>query len=390
MDDLSDLANSINNIGREMDESRLASIIEAAVTAALAAQRAEFEYKLNQVAAQPPPQMVVPVVKQYEPVSINHNIRCDETLDVVKCIPEFNGNRDNYVSWRQAAFNAHKVYELYEGSSKYYQAVAIIRNKIRGTADATLTSFNTVLNFEAIIARLDFAYGDKRPIHLIEQEMAILRQGNLSVRDFYDEVEKRLTDITNKTIMTYSDIQLVNSLNDKYRADALRVFISGLKKSLSNTIFAARPTNLPAALALAEELESNRDRYLFASNFAQVKSESTISDSSGRKPLPPRISDNNHNRSNARSSVNNKVQQSESVEPMEVDPSTSGLRRQLGMNSMNRKASSSTRASADKQRQHINHAAVEETKEEDDYQKTAESAVDSADESDDDVINFLE
>lgn len=45
------------------------------------------------------------------------------------------------------------------------------------------------------------------------------------------------------------------------------VSVSGLKKGLSETLFAARPDDLPAALAQAEELESNKERYQFAASF---------------------------------------------------------------------------------------------------------------------------
>lgn len=54
--------------------------------------------------------------------------------------------------------------------------MAIIRNKIKGPANAVWSSFNIVLNFTAIIAGLDFTYADKRPTYLIEKELSILRQ----------------------------------------------------------------------------------------------------------------------------------------------------------------------------------------------------------------------
>lgn len=151
--------------------------------------------------------------------------------------------------------------------SKHYQAVAIIRNKIRGAAVGVLASFNTVLNFKAIIARLDFTYADKRPVYLIEQELSTLRQGNLTVLKFY-EVERKLTLLTNKTIMTYEG-HIANSINEKYRMDALRVFISGLKKPLSDILFSTRLADLPSALALAQGVEANHERYIFATNFSQ-------------------------------------------------------------------------------------------------------------------------
>ena len=67
--------------------------------------------------------------------------------------------------------------------------------------------------------------------------------------------------------MTYDSTSA--SLNEKYRAYALRVFISGTKKALSDILFSARPRDLPSALALALEVESNHERFQFANNFAK-------------------------------------------------------------------------------------------------------------------------
>lgn len=131
-----------------------------------------------------------------------------------------------------------------------------------------LASFGTVLNFDAIINRLDFTYSDKRPIHVIEQELGTLRQGGLSLLQYYDEVEKKLTLLTNKVNMSYEPA-LAKGLCEKFRDDALRVFISGLKRSLTDVLFAAKPRDLPSALALAQEVESNHKRYTFAANFAR-------------------------------------------------------------------------------------------------------------------------
>jgi len=59
-----------------------------------------------------------------------------------------------------------------------------------------LPSFNTVLNFEAILARLSFTYADKIPVRVIQQELDTMRQGELSLKKYYDEIEKKLTLLT--------------------------------------------------------------------------------------------------------------------------------------------------------------------------------------------------
>lgn len=42
-----------------------------------------------------------------------------------------------------------------------------------GTAHDALTNHGTVLNFNAILSRLDFIYNDRRPIHVLEAELSI-------------------------------------------------------------------------------------------------------------------------------------------------------------------------------------------------------------------------
>ncbi|KMQ81793.1 gag protein, partial [Lasius niger] len=186
-----------------------------------------------------------PGVQAHAPIEIRNDIRCDEPLDAVKCLPEFSGAHESYVSWRQAALAAYRIFRPYDDSSRHYQAVIIIRNKIRGAADVVLASFGTVLNFDAIISRLDFTYSDKRPVHVIEQELATLRQGNMSLLQYYYEVGKKLTLLTNKVNMSYEPV-LAKGLCEKFREDALRMFISGLKRSLTDVLISAKPRNLPS------------------------------------------------------------------------------------------------------------------------------------------------
>lgn len=146
-------------------------------------------------------------------------------------------------------------------NSTYYQALLCQINTV-------LASFNTPLNFKAMINRLDFTYADKRPIDLIEQELSTLRQGDMTLTEFYDEVEKKMTLLTNKTIMT-CDSTLAMSLNQKYRLDALCVFITETKKFLSDILFAKGPKDLPTALTLAKNAESNHERYQFTLNYSR-------------------------------------------------------------------------------------------------------------------------
>jgi len=140
------------------------------------------------------------------------------------------------------------------------QAAANLQKEreFRQVIDALMSSFGTILNFDAIIDRLDFTYSDKQQMHVIEQEMGTLRKGNLTLLQYYD-VEKKLTLLTNKATMSYETSE-ARILCDKFRDDALRVFISGLRRSLSDVLFSAKPKDMPTALALAQEVESNHER----------------------------------------------------------------------------------------------------------------------------------
>lgn len=207
-------------------------------------------------------------VVEYKTQTIDDQIRCDETLDVIKSLPEFTGNTNIYVSWREAANNSISLYT--KGSRKYFAALTILRNKITQNANDILTNHGTVLNFDAIISRLDFTYADKRPAHIIEQELSILRQGNLQIVEFYNLVNQKLTLLINKTIMTHgTESTLTHELNNINRRNALRVFITGLNAPLANILFSLSPEDLPSALARAQELESNNQRAHFALQFSR-------------------------------------------------------------------------------------------------------------------------
>lgn len=250
---------------RGMDPANLQVLLDTAIERAVQRTRQDFENTIRDLSARVDSLEPPSAAEEYREIQIRPGVQCDETLDIVKSVPEFKGEPQRYVSWRQAAITAHKLFEPYVGSSKYYQAVAILRNKIIGSADAALSAYNTVLNFKAIIARLDFTYMDKKSIFTLEQELSTLRQGQKTIIQFYDEVERKLTAIVNKIIMSHEgDDPLIKSFNQKYRDDALRVFISGLKRPLCDTLFSCKPSDLPTALALAQELETNQNRYHFA------------------------------------------------------------------------------------------------------------------------------
>jgi len=80
----------------------------------------------------------------------------------------------------------------------------------------------------------------------------------VTVTEYYNEVNKKMTLLINKTIMTYGKNSLITKETNKtIRSNALRIFISGLNGSISETLFSLNPQDFPNALAKVQELESN-------------------------------------------------------------------------------------------------------------------------------------
>jgi len=67
----------------------------------------------------------------------------------------------------------------------------------------------------------------------------------MSLLQYYDEVGKKRTLLTYKVNMSYEPA-LAKGLCEKFREDALRVFISGLKRSLTDVLISAKPRTLPS------------------------------------------------------------------------------------------------------------------------------------------------
>jgi len=412
-------------------ETMNAAQIEAVIQAALASQeqrlRAEFAGQINAVNQQLQSLRIeAPEVESYQRVKVVPGApQCDIPLHIVKSIPDFTGVQDEYVAWRQSATDAYELFESYEGSSARYQAV--IRNKIKGPARALLVSYNTVLNFKAILARLDCSYADKTSLRLLRQGLESVRQGDQTLMQYYDEVERKLTLVTNKIVMTHDD-ERASLLNTEVRADALHVFISGLKKSLRSVVFPAQPKDLPAALALAREAEASIERSMFAATYAKVAEQRSQNADyhKGQHKAPEKQGKNSsadhgpeknphffkkpnkyQNNDSWRKQDNwvDQGKQNQSQEPMDIDPSYSKFRNPTNFRQGNNtqyqnlqapKRPNSSERMTGQRRQRVNHveqtANAEETQ---DYENAATAALSAIDDDSvsfdgNDLVNFLE
>ena len=76
------------------------SLIDTAVRLAVNAQKVEQDKKIEELTRKLSEldSLKPPVVETYEPIRIIRGIMCDESLDVVKTLPEFHGDVQQYVS----------------------------------------------------------------------------------------------------------------------------------------------------------------------------------------------------------------------------------------------------------------------------------------------------
>lgn len=208
-------------------------------------------------------------VEEYKEVQVVVGDLKDISLEMFKSLPEFNGDRTRYTSWRNSAMNVMKIFKDNHDKPKYFEALSIVRNKITGMASEALTNYNTVFNFDAIISRLDHTYADKRPTYIIEQELIVLQQKSLTVEEFYDEVNKKLNVLINKINMTHKSRGIAEAMVKDASEKALRTFVTGLTGNLGSILYASHPASLPDAYAKLQTIVNDQERIKFANQFNQ-------------------------------------------------------------------------------------------------------------------------
>lgn len=184
----------------------------------------------------------------------------DKVPDIVRCLREFSGNNAEFSSWKKSVERVLSIYESSKGTPRYFAILNVIRNKIVGTADAALESYNTPLNWESISRCLALHYADKRDLGTLEYQMTTLIQGSSTVQDFYQDVYSHLSLIINNISCMTVGREAMDILIQTYRDKALDTFIRGLKGDLAKLLCIREPTTLPQALHLCLKLQNQNFR----------------------------------------------------------------------------------------------------------------------------------
>lgn len=188
------------------------------------------------------------------------------SLSAIKALPEFHGKAEEYPSWRNLITMAMKYTSKTE-SENYLNALLMIKAKIRGPAAAILSNHGTSLNFNAIIDRLDYSYADQRAMYVVEQELIVLQQGQMTVHEFYDRINEKLNIIITKIHITHQEKVAADTLIENMREKALRTIITGLSNCMGDGLYSANPKTLAEAYARLQTILSDRERMTFATQY---------------------------------------------------------------------------------------------------------------------------
>lgn len=232
--------------------------------------------------------------------------------DCVRDLQVFEGNPTQYVSWVHSVENILRDFEIVRGKPLYRAILQHIRQKIRGSADTALVSYNVFDESWAEIKRiLSLHYADKRDIRTLEHQLHQLTQKGSKLDEFYATVNHQFSLIINKVKTDSHSPETVNALIETYRNRALDVFIRGLSPEMSRMLIIQKPQTLPEAYSACLELQnlSMRNSTLHVSSPNRITvplNQTNRADPS--PPLPPRRNNNQFHRSTFRPHYSNRPQ----------------------------------------------------------------------------------
>lgn len=188
--------------------------------------------------------------------NLNDEFSRGRVPDLIKGVPQFNGNPKQLIPWTQSVDRVLKRYEHLKDHDIYPLWLQEIRNKITGEAGDLLASNGTSLDWESIKSQLTIMYGDKRELSTLLQKLFSLRQNNSSVEDFYSWIQDCFTGISTHIQMdsTWNNSADIVKFVDRI---CLEKFIDGLEEPFSSHVGLLQPKDLNSALSYAME-KANR------------------------------------------------------------------------------------------------------------------------------------
>lgn len=180
--------------------------------------------------------------------------------DLIRLVPEFNGNPRNLSRWIES------VEQKLEESKKFIAPndhpiilpiwLGIIRDKIVEKANDALTASHTPLEWGSIKNTLVEYFGDKSDLSILISRLTNLRQGSLTVTEFYQTCRNLLADINAKIMVGNNTVNEAKAIMGTYESLMINAFVDGLHDTISDLTRSTRPQSLLDAYHVASEHEA--------------------------------------------------------------------------------------------------------------------------------------
>lgn len=194
------------------------------------------------------------VVEDNVPILPNYTTEGEICLEPIRSLPEFNGVRNEYRTWKTMVKMQMESIERFKHTNTYATALAMIRHKIRGPASEMLVTHNTTMNIESIFNRLDYAYSDQRPTYILMDEMRRMAQGSRTLSEHYDQVNKILNLVLTQ-YETKGKGQEALMITRMTMDEAIRAFITGIRnKYVASAVMSQCPKSLETAYCIADTI----------------------------------------------------------------------------------------------------------------------------------------
>lgn len=180
-----------------------------------------------------------------------------EYSDFSHKIPEFAGEKDMLKVFIQRCDAVHDSLKA-AGQELFYKNLVF---KLKGKP---FTIFSKVESWAEFKKELLQDGQQTIPIHSILAKMNDLRQGNKSVREFAEEINKVLEDLEFSINLNYAEDIVRKGFKIEHKKAAIRIFKEGLYEPLKGRVFACssgKTLEETIQIALEEELFLKRDNY---------------------------------------------------------------------------------------------------------------------------------
>lgn len=261
-------------------------------------------------------------------------------LDPIKYlnnIPQFNGNRNDLLTFTRLIDRIHPVLRGYDELSQLLFS-DIIKGRLVGKAKEIIEINIQAQSWTDIKRVLENNFGEKKSCEELFDELRSVTFNNTTV-DFYNDIKYRLRRLNNKSLLLLGEGEAANQVAINNQRSALHVFKNKMPEPMKTVLACRNPDSLESAMDILFENGYDRmgkdGRIVKRQPKDQNRKDQQNTDNSNR-----RDQNNHHNRNrnnhhnngrnnyqdnydnnNRRHNVNNQNQQQQDQppEPMEVN-----------------------------------------------------------------------